>query len=63
MTGIDFKFENFLSPGVKLDEKSKYLLSVILQLGKNLKSHGDLKILIKEIIELDLYRQEDFGNF
>jgi hypothetical protein len=63
MTGIEFNFENFMLPNKPLDKKSEYLLSKIFKLGENLKRHGDLKILIKEIIELDLYQQEDFGNF
>jgi len=61
MTGIDINLEDDIF-NKDLDKRSTYLLSVLKDLSGKFKKSGDMKLLIYDIINTDLYQQEDFGG-
>ncbi|WP_044557686.1 c-type cytochrome [Halobacteriovorax marinus] len=61
MTGIDINLEDNIF-NKDLDKRSTYLLSVLKDLSEKFKKSGDMKLLIYDIINTDLYQQEDFGG-
>lgn len=62
LTGIDVPIYDFTDPtypqagAEELSHRNK-----VVSLGKNLKNHQSLQLLIKEIISLDLYKERGFG--
>ncbi len=62
MTGISVELENIKQSYGDIDDNSKYLIGEVIALGKKLKAHGDVKQLIRDIIKMEIYKQDNFGD-
>lgn len=62
MTGINVTFRDDIF-NKTTDARSLYLLKLIQQLSQDFKKSGDIKKLTRDIINLELYQQDDFGGF